>query len=133
MTLIELLKKSLLKIGVVDITQAPDAEQGVEALSSLNMMLALWREDGIDLGWYPQTDMDAVVPLKEAYQMAVISNLAIFMAPDYGAQTSAELQAIASSTYDAMAKAARLTFQADMTMLPGAEGDGYWPLNVSQP
>lgn len=126
MTLIELIKESLLNLNVIDITQAPDPEQGVSSRSKLNQMLALWRLDGVDLGWYPQADMDAEVPLDEAYQLAVSSNLAIFMAPSYGVQTSPELQAIASGTFDAMAKAVKRTFQADMTMLPGAEGMGYY-------
>lgn len=125
MTVIELLKAALIKLNVIDINEAPTAEMGVNGLISLNNLMAQWQLDGIDIGYYPQLMQDAVVPIAAPNLRGVIFNLAVELATDYGVTTSEEVRKISTETYDALCKSSRKEFQADMTMLPQAEGWDY--------
>lgn len=125
MTNIELLKAALLKINAVDVNQAPTAEMGVNGLVSLNNLMAQWSLDGVDIGYYPQTDQDAETPITPPNLRAVIFSLAVELATDFGVTTSEEVRTIAENTYAALCKSSRKEFQADMTMLPQADGWDY--------
>lgn len=124
MTNIELLKASLLKINVLEVNESPTAEQGVNGLISLNNLMAQWSLDGVDVGYYPQTDQDAETPIAAPNLRAVIFNLAMELSTDFGVTTSEEVRTIAENTYAALCKSSRKTFESDMTMLPSAEGYG---------
>lgn len=131
MTNIELLKAALVKANAIDINESPSAEMGVNGLQSLNAMMSQWALDGIQIGWYPQTDMSATVPVIDANLRAIIFNFAIELSTDGLGEISDDVRRIAGETYDALCKSSRKEFVADMTMLPQAEGMdwGQWFVN----
>ena len=63
MTNIELITKALLKLGVINESETPSAEQGIDALAELNALMEEWDEAGIRLGWSEQTDLSETAPL----------------------------------------------------------------------
>lgn len=54
------------KVGVVDETESPSAAQAADGLLILNNYLLNQAVDGMRLGWYPQTNLAANAPLKDA-------------------------------------------------------------------
>lgn len=122
MTFIELLKASLLKCGAIDVNETPTAEMGVSGLIAFNNMLAQWQLDGIDLGFYTVQAQDDVVPLSPANLRGVIFNFAIELSTDGLGAIPDDVRRIAGETYAALCKSSRQTFEADMTMLPQADG-----------
>lgn len=54
------------KAGIVDETQSPTAVQAANGLQIMNDYLADQAADGMRLGWFPQTNLAATAPLKDA-------------------------------------------------------------------
>lgn len=117
-TVIELITDALTELNVIDVNEAPSPEQGQRALRRLNQMLADWENDGIRLGYYRQTDMDATVPLQEQDELGVTLNLAVALAPSYGIEIMDGLRTQADEYYASLAKGALQYFESDMTQLP---------------
>lgn len=69
---------------IVDETESPSPEQGVNGLTVLNDMLANEAVDGLRLGWWPQTSLTNVAPLRDSDFYGVKLMLAIRLAPRYG-------------------------------------------------
>jgi hypothetical protein len=72
------------KIGVVDETASPSAEQLQTALTVLNDYLLNEAADGMRLGWYKQTNVAANAPLKDSDVHGVKMLLAMQLATHYG-------------------------------------------------
>lgn len=125
LTVIELITDALVEINVIDVNEAPTAEQGVAALRRLNQMLADWETDGIRIGYYPQTDMAANVPIERSDELGVTLNLAVELAPGYGIEPLDSLKTRAGDYYASLAKQSLQYFESDMTMLPTAD-TGPW-------
>jgi hypothetical protein len=53
------------QVGIVDETQAPSAAQMQNGLYILNNYLANQQADGMRLGWYAQTNVANVAPLRD--------------------------------------------------------------------
>jgi hypothetical protein len=124
-TVIELITDALQEVNVIDANQAPSAEQGVKTLRRLNQMMMQWQLDGIRLGYYPQTDMDATVPIDISDELGVTLNLAVSIAPSYGIEIIESLRMQATTYYDALAKQALQYFESDMTQLPMSDFGPY--------
>lgn len=88
MTNIELIRRALLAIGVINESETPSAEQGADALATLNEMLEMWEEEGVALGWAEQSDTGDDAPLPPYATRGVTLKLAIALAPDYGGAAS---------------------------------------------
>ena len=124
-TVIELLTDALQEINVIDQNEPPSAEQGVKALRRFNQMMADWERDGIRLGYYPQSDMDATVPIGSADELGVTLNLAVSLAPSYGIEITDGLRVQAATYYASLAKESLQYFESDMTQLPMSDFGPY--------
>jgi hypothetical protein len=80
-----LISDALLEIGVIRENQSPSPEQLSTSLRRLNQMLADWEEDGIELGYYPQTTYTSEVPIPESAERGVMLNFALELAGSFGA------------------------------------------------
>src|SRR5688572_8712130 len=98
MTNSELIRRALLLAQVVAEGIPLSAEQASDGLSSLNEMLADWKESGIDLGYYPQTSVSADLPLYDDAVRAVRYNLAVSLAAEYERTASPDVYRIADET-----------------------------------
>ena len=119
-TNLDLITSAYRKLNVIDENEEPSPEQGVTGLAALNEMLADWEQDGIRLGWYPQTSLQAEAPLADQDVRGVKHNLAVELAGEYGMEPPARIAEIASESKARLAKAALRDYQSDVSFLPGA-------------
>ena len=129
-TNLELINRALREINVIAENQEASDEQGSQCLAKLNNMLEMWKEVGIDFGWYEQSSTAGNAPVPDYAEIAVTSGLAILCAAQYGATASGELVAVADRTYSMLlSKAQREQLDnVDMSHLPqgsGHYGSGY--------
>jgi len=123
-TNITLIGDALREINVISETDDPSSEQGAYALRKLNQMMELWKEDGIDLGYYSQSSTSAACPIPDWSELGVTTSLAVACAPKYGASISIELAAVAKSTYDTILRKSisEKLDNTDMSHLPSGAG-----------
>lgn len=129
-TNLDLIARALREINVIAENETPSSEQGSQCLKKLNGMLELWKENGIDFGWYEQTATSGTAPVPDYAELCVTTNLAIICAPQYGAQVNPITAGVADRTYRTLlTKAQREALDnVDMSHLPGGSGkfgDGY--------
>jgi hypothetical protein len=129
-TNLTVIEDALREINVISEVDNASAEQGSDSLRRLNQMMEVWREDGIDFGYYPQTETNESCPIPDWAELAVTTGLAITLAPKFGASISAELAAVGSKTYRAVSRKSlsEKLDNMDMTQLPigqGHFGHGY--------
>lgn len=98
-TVQQVIDDSLREINVISEVASASAEQGKFVLRRLNQMMALWAATkDLDLGWFDQPDTNANMPTPEWADLAIITGLAVAIAPKYGASISQELAMIADSS-----------------------------------
>lgn len=90
MTNIDLIRRALLEIGVIAGSKTPSAQQGQDALVTLNQLFEEWEESGIKLGWCQQlpADLSGTAPLPPYAERGVTLKLAMALAPTYGGAAS---------------------------------------------
>jgi tail accessory factor len=120
----ELIQSALRLIGVLDEIQAVSAEQGENGLVTMNDLFMEWDADGIDIGFFPQTDLTAESPIYVDAQMVAKYNLAIVLSQEYGTDPKPAVVAVAVRGYDRLVRDAAIAKQeeADMSHLQGV-----WP------
>jgi len=131
-TNLTVIEDSLRDIGVLSETDTASAEQGSYCLRRLNQMMEVWKEDGIDFGWFAQTSTADTIPVPDWAELGVTATLSILIAPNYGATVSQELIAIADVAAGMILRKA-LTEKlsgADMRHLPAGAGNDYGRHNI---
>jgi len=121
----DVIADALRELNVISEIQTPSAEQYAHALRKLNQMMAKWLEDGVEIGFYPQTLASDTCPIPDYAELGVTLALAISLASNYGATVSQELGATASSAYDTILRTtmnARLP-TGQMLNRPAGTGD----------
>lgn len=134
-TIVKLIDGALREINVIAENQNASPEQGNQCLEKLNELLEMWKEVGIDFGWYEasSTAGDAAIP--DYARTAVRTNLAILCASQFGASVSQELVAVADRTYGfLLSKFQREQLDnRDFSHMPagsGKFGDGQYDINT---
>lgn len=114
-------------VNIIDEVQQLSPEQGQQALIALNDLMSDMAEDGIELGWYPQTDLTATSPTSDADARPIKLVFARELAMRAGLT-----QTLSSDVVDAMDDAKeRLSkrtveyFESDLSGLPIPQGS-YW-------
>ena len=87
-------------IGILRISQSPDANQAAQALRTMNDMFFEWEGKGIHLGYSSQSGSTDTFPLDETLLQTVKANLAVRLCPYYERQASPILVAIATEGYN---------------------------------
>lgn len=121
----DLIADALRELNVISEIATPSAEQYAHALRKLNQLMAKWLEDGIDLGYFPQTSPSDDCPINDYAELGVTLNLAIAVASNYGATVSPELGIQAESAYATILRTAMNAALPtnDMLTRPRGEGD----------
>ena len=122
----DLITGALQLLGVVGETEQPSAEQGELGLTTLNDMLEFWAEDDIDVGQYPQTDLQADWPGSPGTVGTVKANLAIYLAPHYQREPSPMVVAMASAGYQKLVRDLVSSQLQPLDMSHLHRGDGDW-------
>lgn len=127
----DLIADALRELTVISEIQTPSAEQYAHALRKLNQVMARALEDGVEIGFYPQTLASDVCPIPDYAELGVTLVLAIACASNYGATVSVELGATAANAWDTILRtsiSARMPV-GRMLNRPRATGDDY-PGNI---
>ena len=121
---VDVINSALREINVISEQDTADANQGAYALSRLNQMMSVWKEDSIDVGYFSLANTSGDCPIPEYAELAVILGLAIACASKFGATISQELASVASSSVSSLRR--KLISEgldnADMTFLPRGAG-----------
>lgn len=107
-------------------------QQLESALRRLDAMLASWNALGIRLG-YPLpsspefSDIDAESEVPDSANEAIITNLAVKLAPSYGKQVMPETKATARETYNTLISRAVLPMEQQLPgTMPAGAGNKPW-------
>jgi hypothetical protein len=87
-------------------------------------MVAAWTIDGIQINWYPQTDLAATAPVQAKDVEAVKLGLTARLAAHYGIELGALLVAQIQDSYGRLLKRSLRYSDADLSELPRASGYG---------
>jgi hypothetical protein len=97
----EVLNDAAREINVLSEVESASAEQGARWLRKLNDMMAVWYDDGFDVGYFPQDSATDDFPVSAQYLLPVKLGLAVNIAAGEGATVSTELAASFRAAYDA--------------------------------
>lgn len=92
------------KMNLVDQSSAPSAEDAQALLALLNDMLAEWRGNGTDLGWFTQTNLAATAPLDDMDVRVVKLGLAMAGCSEFGITPPATLPGEFEDSYNQLRK-----------------------------
>lgn len=92
------------KMNLVDQSSAPSAEDSQALLALLNDLLAEWRGNGTDLGWFTQTNPAATAPLDDTDVRVVKLGLAMTGCTEYGIAPPPTLPAEFDDAYSQLRK-----------------------------
>ena len=127
------------EIGLASYVFDLQPQQLESALRRLDAMIADWNGKGIRVG-FPlsvspqQSDLDEQTYVPDMANQAIITGLAIRLAPSYGKQVMASTLAIAKSSYDTLLlKAAMPPEQQFPDTLPSGAGNKPWMYDVYMP
>lgn len=131
MTALELITQALRLANIIDQIQAPPAEMGQQARTTMNQMVADWERDGIRIGWAPVAALDDELPIEDADERALKYNLAVELCGEYGLDPSADVSRIRDDTYNRLAKSSADEVVADLSGLPAEDANYYvsWPFS----
>lgn len=120
------------EIGLADYVFDLQPEQLEGALRRLDAMIAEWNAQGVRLGYAmpssPQdSDLDEPTFVPDSAWEAIITNLAVRIAPGYGKTVSPDTKAIAKSGYNVLLQ--RATFPLEKQLpetMPIGQGNKPW-------
>lgn len=129
-TVVQTITNALQRIGVIDETRGPSAQQTQNCMNYMNSYLATQMRDGWKgLGYYPQTSPAAVIPIRDSDIYDVETVLCMQFAINYQVQLDPEKQGLLLTEIEAAI--ARLNkrylayFESDLSELPRPQG-GPW-------
>jgi hypothetical protein len=120
------------EIGLASYVFDLTPEQLQSALRRLDAMMASWNALGIRLGYplpsSPQfSDLDAQSEVPDSANEAIITNLAIKLAPSYGKQVMPDTKATAKETYNTLLSRAAMPMEQQMPgTMPSGAGNKPW-------
>jgi hypothetical protein len=120
------------EIGLASYVFDLQPEQLQSALRRLDAMIADWNGKGIRLGYplpgSPQySDLDEPSEVPDSANEAIITNLAIRIAPGYGKVVMPETKAVAKDSYNTLLQRATAPIQQQMPVtMPSGAGNKPW-------
>lgn len=106
------------KANIVHERETLTSTQSAQGLELLNDMMSDWEEDGIELGFYPQTSLAAIIPAEDKHLRGIKYNLARAVAADYSVDLAAEARRIAELTFARLAKSTTEEIETDFSHMP---------------
>lgn len=117
-TNLDVITAAYLMANIINNRQTLSATQGATGLELLNDMMSDWEEDGIELGYFPQTLLSATIPIEDKTLRGVKANLARAIAGDNGVDLPAETVRIAEKTFARLEKATTEVVSTDFSHMP---------------
>lgn len=110
---------ALKDIGVLAAEDPVEAADAADALDTLNQMLTMWEAEGINLG-FAEVALGTALNVPKFALLAIRHNLAVLLAPSYGAQASPTIQMLASNGKNTLQLFSVEPQEATFNHLPGA-------------
>jgi hypothetical protein len=98
----DLVTDALRKLTVIGQTATPSAEQGQDAVTKLNDVMASLAEDGIDFGYNPKATTAESIELPAGHALTIKAMLILSLAGGYGIEPPAFEVGIAGAGYNRM-------------------------------
>lgn len=119
----QIIADSLLAINVIRDGETPSAAMQAQGIRRMNQMMALWEGEGKNLGYIPIGTVTDVLTVPDAAILGIVNNLAIHMAPHFGATVPAEIVALATMGLATIDKITAQEVLADLDLQRPAD----WP------
>lgn len=97
-TALEIIKKSLRELGILQTQEEPSAAEAQDALDTLNGMLQTWELEGIKLNHVDMVLTDEL-PYPDNHYLPIVYNLAVEFAAEYGIDLRADTVGKAENGY----------------------------------
>ena len=126
MTAQQIINRALRLIGKLPQGQSPTAGESADGLEALNSMLLRWEASGLTMGFSPVSAVGSTVPIPTEIEECVAYNLAVRLAPEYGAVVPGEVAIVAENGLRAL--------ERDAAVIPVVDLDtpktrGTWDIN----
>lgn len=125
----QVIADALLAVNVIRTGETPSAADQAFCIRRLNQMMALWEGEGKSLGYIPVGTVTDTLTVPDAALLGIVNNLAIHIAPSYGATVPAEIIALAGMGLAIIDKITTKEVIMDMDLQPTA--DCVAPFNVN--
>lgn len=128
MTVSDYIQSALGLIGILSEGETPSAEQGAQAIPVLNDMMGALADDGIDLGFNPQSSTTDTLLIPEGARETIKCLFAIRLRPYYpSAVLPIEVTKFASDGYERLLRKAVIAEAVERrSTLPRGEGRKVW-------
>lgn len=123
---LDLITDAFRQLGMIDENEVPGAEMGQVGLRRLNQLVAAWATPPSSISfpsWFPQTNLQADLPLPDYAERAITAALSIELATAYQRQVTDALAVVASNAYqDLLVRHMNQRLQpVDLSHLPAGE------------
>jgi hypothetical protein len=98
MTVLNLIKRAMRTLGILQTQEEPDAAEAQDVLSILNSMLKAWELEGIKLAHVDMVLTDTL-PYPDNHIDPIVYNLAVMIAPEFEVDTRADVIYMAKNSY----------------------------------
>lgn len=122
-TALPVIRRALRLINVIDAEEAPTADQAQSGVEALNGMISRWQRDNISLPFVPIADSADELRVPAEALEAVAFNLALTLAPEFGATPSILVAEGARQGYRAMLRDSSGVAHADLSSMPNCGYD----------
>lgn len=117
-TNLDVITDALRLANVINERETPSSTKGETGLTLLNDMMSDWEQDGIELGYFPQTLLSDTIPIEDANLRGVKYNLARVVAGYYAFDLPFETARIAELTFARLEKATTEVVETDFGHMP---------------
>lgn len=132
-----LVSAALRKINSIDANEALNSNDFATGIDSLNRMAIRWEANGLSMGWSPVSNPSDVVNCPLENENALIYNLAMELAPEYGVPASQMVVALAQSNLAELRRdnfVSKPIYSNTRTPTASAMGAGtYWNIYTDGP
>lgn len=122
---LDIITEAYRKANIINDREVLNSRQSSQGLTLLNDMMSDWQEDGIELGYFPQTSINDTFPVEDKHFRGVKYNLALGVAGDNGVVAPEEARRIAGITFDRLAKATTEIVDTKFNHLPRSGRRGF--------
>lgn len=126
----QVIADALLAINVLRDGETASAAQQAQGIRRLNQMMALWEAEGKNLGYIPVGTVTDVLTVPDAAILGIVNNLAIHMAPSFGATVPVEIAALAMMGLATIDKITAKEVIMDMDLQLPADWPGAFNVNT---
>lgn len=111
--------------NIINENEAPSSELAAEGLEAMNDLLDDWEADGIELGYFPQTNLAGLTPLENKDLRGVKYNLAVELAGRKSVPMIQETKDIARDGKRRLSKGAIEVVENSFSHMPGGRHAHY--------